>query len=303
MVDILIFLASLLIVLKSADYFVDSSQALAVYSRLPPVLIGATIVAFGTSAPELFVAGYAAYLHQPDVVYGNIFGSNMANTGLIFGLAMALAPIQLNALFRSQVGATVVAMVAYTGLLLVMVPSRMVAAGCVILFVGYQVRQIKQADRFESGEPSYRLVWAILIFLGSLLGLIISSRLMVIQVVTMAAIWGVSTEFLSLFLVAFGTSVPELITTVKFIQKKQSDIVVGNVFGSNLFNLVLVLPVAWLVHPIPFLSRYFLEMGIVFIVSLGFLGMSYWRPVSFRWMGWGGIVLYITYILVAFLTS
>ena len=90
MVSFLIFIISLITLLKSADWFVDSADSIARHLKLPSVIIGATIVAFGTSAPELFVSGFAANSNQPDVIFGNIFGSNIANTCLIFGLAIAI---------------------------------------------------------------------------------------------------------------------------------------------------------------------------------------------------------------------
>ena len=88
MIHFLMFFCVFFLLWKSADYFVDSSHSLALHFNLPPILIGATIVAFGTSAPELFVTGFAAFLNQPDVVYGNVFGSNLANLFLILGLPL-----------------------------------------------------------------------------------------------------------------------------------------------------------------------------------------------------------------------
>ena len=229
MLHFILFVFSFIVLWKSADYFVDASHTLALHLKLPPILIGATIVAFGTSAPELFVTGFASYFNQPDVVYGNIFGSNIANLLLIFGLSMVLADIQYSKLFKVQFITNVLVLLSFIFIFKFLEPNRIIAFVVFFIFICYQYFQLKKDSASNLDSPSYSLSKALIIFLGSLIFLVFSSRLLVYEVVNLATIFGVSKAFLSLFLVAFGTSLPELVTTIRFINKGHSDIVIGNV--------------------------------------------------------------------------
>ena len=134
MMDISLFILSFIVLWKSADYFVDSSHSLALHFKLPPILIGATVVAFGTSAPELFVTIFAAYSNQSNVVYGNILGSNIANTFLIFGLCLIMSFIKFNTLIRSQLLINLFAIIVSSFGIYFVFPSRWLALVLLIFF-------------------------------------------------------------------------------------------------------------------------------------------------------------------------
>ena len=141
---------------------------------------------------------------------------------------------------------------------------------------------------------------SLIIFLSSLALLLLSSRLLVLSLVNVASAFGVSTTFLSLFLVAFGTSLPELVTTISFIRKNHMDIIVGNVFGSNLFNFLFVLPSAWLANPLKMPSHFFVELSVLGIVFLGLAFMSWLSQSSKQWLGLAFLSGYIIYIALIF---
>ena len=303
MIHMLMFLVAFFLLWKSADYFVDSSHSLALHFKLPPILIGATIVAFGTSAPELFVTGFAASLNQPDVVYGNVFGSNLANLFLILGLSMSIATIPFSVNFRQQLLINILCYILFVFVLFTIPITRLLGLILFVLFIIYKFILIK-SGRNESGDaPDYPLIKSIFIFCISLLVLIASSRLLVFEAVNLAQLLGISTRFISLFAVAFGTSLPELVTTVRFIKKGHNDIIVGNVFGSNLFNTAFVLPFSWIVAPVLFNLIYFLELGIVLIASILLFCLTKCTKESPKWLGYLFLLIYIAYIFYIYLNS
>ncbi|MEC8678149.1 MAG: sodium:calcium antiporter, partial [Candidatus Margulisiibacteriota bacterium] len=172
-----------------------------------------------------------------------------------------------------------------------------------VLFIIYKFILIKGGLNESGDEPDYPLVKSIFIFCLSLVVLIASSRLLVFEAVNLAPLLGISTRFISLFAVAFGTSLPELVTTVRFIKKGYNDIVVGNVFGSNLFNTAFVLPFSWIVSPVLFDSLYFLELGIVLIASLLLFYLTKFTKESSKWLGYLFLLIYIIYIIYIYLNS
>ena len=235
MMDISLFILSFIVLWKSADYFVDSSHSLALHFKLPPILIGATVVAFGTSAPELFVTIFAAYSNQSNVVYGNILGSNIANTFLIFGLCLIMSFIKFNTLIRSQLLINLFAIIVSSFGIYFVFPSRWLALVLLIFFGIIQFYILRNSMIQKNERPQYTLFFSFVYFFVSLLFLIGSSKMLVVSLLNTAEFIGVSTAFLSLFAVAFGTSLPELVSTISFVRKGHMDIVIGNVFWVELF--------------------------------------------------------------------
>ncbi|MEK9727507.1 MAG: calcium/sodium antiporter [Candidatus Margulisiibacteriota bacterium] len=292
-----LFIISFYILWKAADYFVAASHAIAVYFKLPPILIGATIVAFGTSAPELFVTGFAAYLNQPEVVYGNVLGSNIANLLLIFGLSMVLIPVGFSKQFKFQLRINVICLVLFLILFIVFSPSRFLAGLLLILFLIFQFFQLKkEADQPLDAPENRSLIKSISIFVLSLIFLILSSRMLVFEVLNLANLLNISKAFISLFAVAFGTSLPELVTTLRFIQRGHSDVVIGNVFGSNLFNLAFVLPMAWFINPVFFPNGFLFEIALLLFIYFFIIIFIIFFSRTYRFMGWLFFIMYFAYI-------
>lgn len=298
--DVLLFLLSFIVLWKASDFFVDSTHAMAIHLKMPPMLIGATVVAFGTSAPELFVTVFASLNHHNDVVYGNIFGSNIANVLLILGLSFILQQLPFNKEFRNYLWLNLLVIIGIIFLLFTWSPSRVVACICLALFVCIQFFLIRNKFCHNSDSPQFGPFKSVMIFFSSLFFLIISSRLLVTSLLEIAVIFGISTTFLSLFLIAFGTSLPELATTVSFFRKNHMGIVVGNVFGSNLFNLFFVLPAAWLVNPMVMPSNFFIELVVILGVTIFLMALSYLFKYSKKWFGGIFVCGYFLYIFLIF---
>lgn len=300
MLDLFLFVFSLIVLWKSSDVFVDSSHSLALHLKLPPILIGATVVAFGTSAPELFVAIFAGLNHQSDVVYGNVFGSNIANVFLIFAISLILKRLDFDKAFREQINLNFLSLMIVLISVYFLSPSRLISVLILIVFAVIQFLFLKKKSEHMSEMPPYTRNLSVVLFLISLSFLIFSSRLLVLSLINVATFLGLSTTFLSLFLVAFGTSLPELVTTVSFVRKNHIGIVVGNVFGSNFFNLLFVLPMAWLVYPSNMAIHFYFELMILFVTILFLMVVSYCFKQSRQLMGWLFLGLYFIYLSFIF---
>ena len=303
MLSILIFIVSFILIWKSADYFVDSSHTLALKMNLSPMVVGATVVAFGTSAPELFVNVFAALDQESTIIYGNILGSNLANTLLILGAAILLAPIIVKRAGFQQLIANIFFTSTLSIILINQWVNRWVAVAVLVsFFVFYIILVTKSEDNGEEPHKNGRSVWfLLLIFVGSLIGLVVSAKLMIYSLLQTAEFLGLSTIFLSLFAVALGTSLPELVSTIVFVRKGHTDMVIGNVFGSNLFNLMLVLPISWLVFPLQMPVQLNHELFLLIATLGGLLIISLLYKQYQRWLSFILLGLYIGYTCFIYL--
>lgn len=290
-------LASFILIWKCADYFVDSSHSIALRMNISPMVIGATVVAFGTSAPELFVNVFAAIDHEPNIIYGNILGSNLANTLLILGSAAWLATLHLKKEGFHQILFNLIFTASISALLLTQSVSRIVGIIVLVVFFVYYYLMVSRAAPVDTDDHvNGRPLWLVFIlFVGSLVGLIFAAKLLIFSLLKSADLFGISTMFLSLFAVALGTSLPELISTVLFVRKGHTDMVIGNVFGSNLFNIMFVLPISWLVRPLqmPVQLSFELLMLVGLLVALLLLAALFKQYQ--RWLGVLLLVIYFSY--------
>ncbi len=256
-----IFVAGLLVLVVGAELFIRGAVTVARSFGISPFVIGLVLVGFGTSAPELVVNVAAAWNGSPGLALGNIVGSNIANIGLILGCAAVVMPLVVQ---MRLLKAEVPIVVGVTGLLWVLALdgelSRSdgwillaVFAGVMLYFVKFspsEQPEVKQELREQVAEK--RLPWGggilLLIGLGGLLG---GAELMVRAAVTIATAWGVREVVVGLTVVAIGTSLPELASSLVAAYRGQPDIAVGNVLGSNIFNIVLILGVTTQVAPLP----------------------------------------------------
>tara|TARA_A100001015_G_scaffold319360_1_gene442006 strand:- start:4735 stop:5649 length:915 start_codon:yes stop_codon:yes gene_type:complete len=303
MTSILLLFVSFIIIWKSADIFVDSSYGIALKLNVSPMVIGATVVAFGTSAPELFVNIFAAYDQDSSIVYGNIIGSNLANTMLILGAASILAPLTLNRSGFQQIYANIFFSISLVFILTNHLVSRFSGLLILIVFLIYYIVMLKRSRPVHEDQPSKKWTNAMLflLFVSSLISLTLSAKLLVYSLLQTAAFLGISTVFLSLFVVAFATSLPELISSIVFVKKGYSDMLIGNVFGSNLFNFLFVLPLSWFVMPLQLpellTSELYLLLFLLFLVLL----FGYCFKQFNRWLGVPLILMYLSYITFIFL--
>lgn len=252
-------LISLVILYFGAEWLVGGASSLAARLRISPLIIGLTIVSMGTSAPELVVSIKAAMAGQSALSIGNVLGSNLFNTALILGVSALIIPLTVK---RQLLKVDVPVMVGATLLFLIMFldgklsfTESIILVGLFISYMAYLlIVSLKNKETNENNDIIIRIYkhWAIdvsLIGLG-LVGLIYGSDLLVDNAIVIAKNLGMSEAMIGLTIVAAGTSIPELATSIVAALKRQTDIAIGNVVGSNTFNLLLILGTAGAIHPI-----------------------------------------------------
>lgn len=261
LISLLLVLGGFVALIFGANWLVDGASALAKKYRVSDLAIGLTIVAFGTSAPEMVVNLVASTKGLSDIVLGNVIGSNNFNLFIILGISGLLYPItvQSSTAWREIPLSIVVLLVliALANNFFVGVPalSRIDGAILLTLFLGFLFYVFKQmkAENAEASKPVERALWKIVVFIVlGLGGLVAGGQLVVNNAEKIASLLGVSEKIIGLTVVAAGTSLPELTTSIVAALKRNSDIAIGNVIGSNIFNVLLVLAGSLLINPIPF---------------------------------------------------
>ena len=307
--------------IKGADWFVDGSAALARTFRVPGVIIGLTIVAMGTSAPELAVSTSAALQGANEIALSNVTGSNIFNLLMVLGVCALIRPIPiergiLKRDFPLSIAAAVVVLAAVglpmlTGAVKlpvgmaenVGVISRGFGIALLVVFAAYLTLLIilgKKNKTAESDEPPVPVIKSVLLIVFGVACIIIGGQLVVNNAVAIAAFFGMSQTLIGLTVVALGTSLPELVTSIVASRKGENALAVGNVVGSNLFNLLLILGVSATIHPIAVNLASVLDLGILIVVSVITLLFCLTKRIS-RVEGAVMVLLYASTIAFAIL--
>jgi cation:H+ antiporter len=286
--QIFLLIVGLVLLVKGADWLVDGASVLAKKKNVSDLAIGLTIVAFGTSAPELVVNSVAASGNYPDIVFGNIIGSNNFNLFIILGLSGLIIPlsVQSSSVWKeipfSLFAAIALFFLANNYLLTDSTGLSRWDAGILLVFFAaflyYVATQLKSETSLEIQEVknySTQKIWG-LIFIG-LVGLVGGGKLVVDNAVSMAQSLGVSEKIIGLTIVAAGTSLPELATSVVAAMKKNADIAIGNIIGSNIFNIFLILGVSGFIRPLAYnvsfnTDLFILAGGTLFLFIAMFTG-------------------------------
>lgn len=287
---ILALIVGLVILVWSADRFVEGSSSTAKHFGMPPLLIGMVIVGFGTSAPEMVVSALAALQGSPGIALGNAYGSNIANIALILGVTALINPIMVHStILRKEL--PILVLVTFLTVILIadLNLSRFDAVVLLLTFGGLMTWTIYQGLKqktdslakeieVETAEKAMPLNRSIFWLMIGLLMLIVSSRILVWGAVEIAQIFGVSDLIIGLTIIAIGTSLPELASSVIAARKGEHDIALGNILGSSLFNTLAVVGIAGTIHPFAVapetLSRDMVVMGGL-TVSLFFIGYGF----------------------------
>ncbi|MBI2109841.1 calcium/sodium antiporter [Candidatus Woesearchaeota archaeon] len=301
LLDLIIVLISILILLKSSEYFIKSSGKIAQHLNISKFIIGLTLVAIGTSLPELVTSIIAALENNTGIIIGNIVGSNIANIGLILGIGSILTVITVKKEFfyRDSIFLLSISLLFYLLSL-----DRIISwtEGIVFLltfivyiYILYQTRKKERYAKFVGSLNTARLRNTLIVFCISLGFLLLSAKFVVDYSVKLAAELGVRQEFMGLTLIAIGTSLPELAVTITAARKRMPDILLGNIIGSNIVNILLVIGISSLITPIELTTRILLfslpMMLFITLLLLGFLGKN--------WLlrGIQGIIFLLIYIL------
>ena len=265
-------LIGLVLLYYGAEYLVRGGSAIASRSCVSPLVIGLTLVAFGTSAPELFVSTGAALHGLGDICIGNVVGSNICNIALILGLSALISPLAVNAdLFKRDLPVMILASLALTVVCLFCGGiGRLVGLLFAIGIVVYTIVGVKSASgNCETHSPEMTRGAAYLAVIGGLLALVGGAKLILLGAVALEKHFGVADEFVALTVVAIGTSLPELATSVVAARKGESDIAIGNVVGSNIFNILGILGVSALLRPVAIEGMDWVDFGMMLVTAIG----------------------------------
>ena len=258
--QIVLLVAGFILLIKGADWLVSGASSIASHFKVSKQLVGLTIVAFGTGAPELAVSISSLASGNTDMLLGNVMGSNIMNILLLIGIAALIHPIQIK---KSTISKELpLLLLISTAMVILFLDAGIAGADsntfsrgdaliCVLLFavfVYYIISMVHQNrnDKNAVEKPQYKL-WASFAFAGlGLVGVVVGSQFVVNSASTLAEMIGISDRIIALTVVAFGTSLPELITTITAARRHENELLVGNIIGSNIFNICIVLglPVA-----------------------------------------------------------
>ncbi len=319
LLDSLAIIGGFILLIWSADRFIYGAAATARNFDVPPLIIGLTIVGFGTSAPEMMVAGFAAYDGSPALAIGNALGSNITNITLVLGVAALIAPLDVHSrIVKKELPILLFAMLLALALMRDMTLNRFdgfILISLLFLLMWWMAREgIRNqksdalTDEFiDEMPPATSTAHALFWLIAGLILLTISSKILVWGAVNMAHTFGVSELVIGLTIIAIGTSLPELATAITGALKKEHDIVIGNVVGSNLFNTLGVLAVPGLIAPAELADGIMeRDIPVVFILTILLFVMAY----GFRGQGRinrleGSILLaaFIGYQILIFFTA
>ena len=302
-------LAGFILLYFGGDWLVNGGVALARRFRISPLVIGMTIVAFGTSAPELLVSMTSSIKGSAGIAMGNVIGSNIANIGLILGLTAILCPIPTE---NRKVSANGLVMILASLLALVFslnnglsrIEGLILFAG-IILFTVISIRlgRTKQDATQPNSEPQGKemsVLVALLLVALSCAMLAFGADFMVDGATSIAQALGVSDKVIGLTIVALGTSLPELAASVAAALKKEMDISIGNIIGSNIFNLMCVLGVSASIRPIPFdYMQYRMDFVIMMAFSAGLIILIQPWKAQGRLGRISGIIMFAAYAIYA----
>ena len=286
---------------KGSDWFVDGAAGIAAKFRIPQIIIGLTIVAMGTSAPEAAVSITAAMGGSADITVGNIVGSNILNVLVILGLASAIVPVAVG---KSTLKIDIPFMIAISVIFLLLgwdgTITRIDGLVLIALFAGYIGYMIWEAlhSNEEGDEIKDMPVWKMLLSTVIGLALVVWGADVAVGAATkLAQIFGMSERFIGLTVVALGTSLPELFTSVTAARKGNADIAIGNIVGSNIFNILFVVGLSSMVINVPFAANFRIDM-LVAIAACVFVWLAALKSKKLaRWAGFTMLLGYVGYFV------
>lgn len=304
--DLVLLVVGFVMLIKGADWFVDGAAGIAKKFGIPELVVGLTIVAMGTSAPEAAVSVTSALSGNAGITIGNVFGSNILNVLVILGITGAIVAVAIQ---KSTLFVEMPYMLLVTGVLIFMgvtggEVSRIEGVILWVLFIVYLAYLFVMAKKGknENGEPEVRPVWKLLVIgvVGAAI-VVWGSDITVDSAVSLAEVIGISDRIIGLTIVALGTSLPELVTSVTAARKGNADIAIGNIVGSNIFNILFVVGTSALIINIPYAKEFIVD-GIISVAAGVLLWVSTIKSKKLT-RPWGIAMLlsyaaYVVYLLV-----
>ncbi|MBN1480045.1 calcium/sodium antiporter [candidate division KSB1 bacterium] len=313
LIDILLLVVGFVLLIKGAAFLVDGASSLALRFKISPIVIGLTIVSFGTSAPELVVNVVAAIQGNAALSFGNIIGSNIINILLILGIAAIIRPLhaQKGTVWREipfSLMAVLVLLLMCNDVFFAGYPDLLSRSDGLILllffiiFIVYTfgIPKIKVDALPDIKSYSMMKIGAFLIV--GLCGLLLGGKIVVDRAVTIARYLGMSDRLIGLTIIAIGTSLPELFTSAVAAFKNKVEIAIGNVVGSNIFNIFFILGLTSFIRPLPFVAEQNIDLIVLLVASVALFGSVFIgrRHRINRWEAAAFLTLYVAYAIFLF---
>ena len=303
------FIVGLILLYLGGESLIRGSSNFAIKAGITPLVVGLTVVAFGTSAPELVVSLKAALLGKSSISIGNVIGSNIANIALIIGLAALIRPIKVHSkIIITEIPIMIAVSILFMLLLLdgkLVLIEGILFVVILVIYITVNVHLSKKevsdnanAEYETVYKKKFGMLFSIFLIIAGLLLLVYGANLLVKSAISIAKYFNVSDAVIGLTIVAVGTSLPELVTSIVASYKNESDIAVGNVVGSNIFNILAILGITVLFVPISSAEISYFDLSMMFVTALLFMakwGSSINRLEGFLFVS--GYALYIYFLL------
>lgn len=313
-------IAGIVLLAIGGDYLVKGGVNIARSFKVSSLLIGMTVISFGTSAPEFIVSLGAVLSDHPQICLGNVIGSNIANIGLALGITLLIAPlavkrptakIDLPFMLLCSIALLLFMWTGgierWEGLLLFL---------ALIVFIAFSIRQSKKVKKEIYKAPNISILLAVSMVIGAALALTYGSRLLITGATEVALDLGVSERIIAISMIALGTSIPEIATSVVASFRKETDIAIGNIIGSNIFNILFVIGATGLIHPINGFDFSIFQADLIWMLGIAFLlyffvllkkrdpqDPSKAYSTIGRTTGFSLLIAYIIYITLTFLVN
>lgn len=308
--DFLFIILGLVLLVLGGDWLLKSAVGMSLRLNVSKIVIGMTVVSFATSAPELIVSVKSAMAGFPDIALGNVVGSNIANIGLILGVVMIISKMKVDlSFFKTDWPAMIIASFLLYGMLLydgeINRSEGFILFVLLIVFVIYLIKSQKNSEKeieipLDDTMKMYQIVWFLVIGGIALYG---GSELLIKGAVNVAQTFGVSDRIIAVTVVAVGTSIPELSASLIAAIKNESSISIGNILGSNIFNILSVLGLAAIIHPIKLVDNKLLTFDMLWMIGFALVLLPLVLMPKRGFLDRkAGIILLAGYILFVFLT-
>ena len=316
-ISIILIIIGFILLIKGADLLVDGASGIAKRLHIPEIIIGLTIVSIGTSMPELFVSSTSVLNGSSDMALGNIIGSNLCNLLLILGLSTMIKPIKFKKETKIiEIPMSIIITIIFiifcnTGLEISRIEA-IILLIMFVLFIIYTIIMGIKGEKFDNDETIVEIksenkkisIWKSILFIVlGIIGLKIGGDLTVDNATILARQFNISEKIISLTILAIGTSLPELVTSVTAAIKGNSDIAIGNIIGSNIFNILFIIGVSGVISPLIYNVTYNIQMIILIIAMLVLWLFPIIPPKNEMSRANGAIyfIMYIIYMVILFL--
>lgn len=303
--EYLLLIIGFALLIKGADFFVEGSSSLAKILKVPSVIIGLTIVAMGTSAPEASVSINAALSGNNEIAISNVIGSNIFNGLVVVGICAFIAGFKTNLEILKRDMPVNIVITAI--LILMLMDGKLNRLEGIILLLGMIVylicMVISALKNRENGEPCkvLSLPVSVLYIIGGLIAVIFGGNLVVDKACIIASNFGVSQNFIGLTIVAIGTSLPELVTSIVATRKGDSGLALGNAIGSNIFNILFILGMSAAISPLNVLNESIIDCIILLVSGIVLFIFAFTKRTMNRWEGAACVLLYAAYTVYLFI--